>query len=131
MKRLHWLIPNLKDDGEVEDYEGDARSELEEGEIVPESEANIVSSMLVNSMHAPALDIDGIEVRVVPSTTQGNYHLYIDKQMTWEQYKRLLYVLADVGIIERNYLNASVAKGQTFLRKPGVKKGGRSHEAQG
>jgi len=123
LKRLYWLIPNLKGDGKVEDYEGDARRELEEGEIVPEAEANIVSSMLVNSMHAPALDIDKIEVRVVPSTTPGNYHLYIDKQMTWEQYKRLLFVLADVGIIERNYLNASLAKGQTFLRKPGVLKG--------
>ena len=35
---------------------------------------------------------------------------------------RQLRALGDAGILEREYVSASIAKGQSFLRKPGVKK---------
>lgn len=122
-KRTFWLVKNLSQGPEVAADRGyDASADEEDREMVLESEANVVSSWLANGMHAPAIDIDGIEVRVLPSSTPGNYHLYIDKAMTWEVYRRLLYALEAAGIIERGYLLASIAKGQTFLRKPGVTK---------
>lgn len=68
------------------------------------------------TLHAPALDIDGIHCEVVPSSTKGNYHLYIDKPMSWENYKKLLKVLVEVGILEEDYYKASIADGKTFLR---------------
>lgn len=50
-------------------------------------------------LHRPVLDID-LPVKVVPSTTEGHFHLYIDKEMPWSDYVELLEVMAKVGILE-------------------------------
>lgn len=67
-------------------------------------------------LHAPAIDIDGIHCELIPSSTEGNYHLYIDKPMPWTDYVKLLQVLFDVGIIEKGYFHASLEAEQSFLR---------------
>lgn len=92
--------------------------------ITVESKANLVSSLLYpiyKNTHAPALDID-IPSRLVPSSTPGHFHLYLEHQMTWRRYKRLLRALYKAGIIQRGFYKLSVKRGATFLRKPGVKK---------
>ena len=66
--------------------------------------------------HAPALDIDGINVEVAPSSTKGNFHLYIDKPMPWSDYKKLLQVMTEVGIIEPGFYAKALKDGKTFLR---------------
>lgn len=71
--------------------------------------------------HRPFLDID-FPVAVLPSSTEGHHHLYIDKEMSWSQYSKLLKVLAEVGIIEDNYAKASIARGHTAIRLPWIKK---------
>jgi hypothetical protein len=88
-------------------------------------EATLVVSMLEDdpNMHMPALDLDGMEVFVVPSSTPGNYHLYINRPMTWQQYKRLMKVMVDVGLVQRGYYDASVRRGYSALRTPWTKKG--------
>ena len=84
--------------------------------------APLVGSSIVGSdMHAPALDID-VPAYLVPSSTPGHSHLYIDVPMTWEQYVRLMEVLASVGVVETGYVNASVLRGASMLRRPGVTK---------
>lgn len=87
-------------------------------------EANLFSSELADQegMHAPTLDIDGMEVIVIPSTTPGNYHLYIDCPMTWEQYRNLLVAMMDAGILRQGFVGLSLARGASFLRQPGVQK---------
>lgn len=72
-------------------------------------------------LHRPILDVD-FPIAAVPSTTPGHFHLYIDKELTWTQYRELLGVLADIGIIERGYLQASEARQFTSVRMPSVKK---------
>ncbi len=93
-------------------------------EAVTEDRANLVSSHVSSTngleMHAPALDID-LPCTLLESSP-GKHHLYIEKSMSWEHYRMLLCVLAEVGIIERGYANACIAKGATFLRKPGTYK---------
>lgn len=87
--------------------------------------ANIFSSEVIvgkKVMHAPALDIDNIPVFLRESSTPGHYHLIIDKTMTWAQYKRLLKCLASVGIIEKGYCGASIARKYSALRVPWVRK---------
>lgn len=79
------------------------------------NEANLISSVTLTGKHAPALDID-FEARLVPSKTDGHYHLYLDKEMPWWKYRILLKVLAWVGIIEQGYYRASVQRHMTFLR---------------
>lgn len=71
--------------------------------------------------HRPVLDID-IPIAVVPSTTEGHYHLYIDKQMSWAEYERLLDVLVEVGIVEPGFAAASISRGYSAVRLPWVQK---------
>lgn len=85
---------------------------------------NLYSSEVVGTpgMHAPALDIDGVNVELIESSTPGNFHLYIDKMMPWEHYIELLQVLRKVGICQDGFVGLSLARGASFLRQPGVKK---------
>ena len=71
--------------------------------------------------HTPVLDID-VPAMLVPSSTPGNHHLYIDVPMTWSQYKRLLNVMCEVGILEPGYVNASKERGFTAVRLPWIRK---------
>lgn len=78
-------------------------------------EANLVSSQCENGMHAPALDID-LPCRLVPSGTEGHFHFYIDKQMTWEQYCDLMDVLQEVGVLEKQYVKMCKKDKRSYLR---------------
>lgn len=83
--------------------------------------ANLVGSLTTTGLHAPALDID-VPSRLIPSSTEGHWHLYMDVEMPWWRYRLLLFVLYKVGIIERGFYKMSVYRGQSFLRYPGVTK---------
>lgn len=89
-----------------------------------ESEANAVSSRLqgtIGNLHAPVLDID-YGARLIPSSTPGHSHLYLDVTVTWDEYVEVLEALAKCGLIEEGYKNAAIARGATFVRTPGTKK---------
>lgn len=105
---------------------------VEEYSAVPEvvtdlNKANVITSKVdVGSSeaaptHKPVLDID-LPVTLIPSSTPGHFHLFIDKAMTWENYAKLMDVLAEVGILESGYVNASKDRGFTAVRVPWVKK---------
>lgn len=83
---------------------------------------NLISSLCEDGLHRPALDID-IPCRVVPSSTEGHCHIYFDEvALTWEKYVDLLNALAEAGILDRKYVEHSIARGQTLLRPPWVHK---------
>lgn len=86
--------------------------------------ANAVSSAIRNTeglLHKPLLDLD-MAAKLIPSSTEGHFHLYIDKPMTWDNYIKLLDVMAEVGILEQGFVDASKYRKATFLRLPHVKK---------
>ena len=88
----------------------------------PLIESDLVCSRMKDSdMHIPVLDLD-LDAMLIPSSTPGHHHLYIDKPMTWEQYVKLLDVLAEVGILERGYVNVSKKRRMTQVRTPWTKK---------
>ena len=72
-------------------------------------------------MHMPAIDID-FPCRLVESSTPEHFHLYIDHEITQEQYMDILRVLMSAGIVQRGFYRSALRRGQTFLRLPGVKK---------
>ena len=76
---------------------------------------------LPETYHRPVLDID-FDAALIPSTSADHHHLYLDKVLTWTQYVRLLEVLAEVGIIEPGYRDASIAREYTSVRLPWVTK---------
>lgn len=85
-------------------------------------EANAISSEIAGTnMHAPVLDLD-YSAELVPSSTPGHFHLYLNRAVTWPAYKKLLLALAECGLIEDGYVSASIDRQATFVRKPGVTK---------
>lgn len=94
-----------------------------EAEVADLDTANIITSEVHGKpgRHKPVLDID-LPVKLIPSTTEGHFHLMIDKEMDWEDYQRLLWVLADIGIVEEGYASASDERGYTAVRLPWISK---------
>ncbi|AYN58735.1 hypothetical protein PBI_PEAS_48 [Arthrobacter phage Peas] len=72
-------------------------------------------------LHRPIIDLD-FPAALLPSSTPGHHHLYIDKEMPWSTYKALLSALAEAGLIELGYRDASLARNFTSVRMPSVKK---------
>ena len=92
--------------------------------IVPEHEANLITSKvksLYGNRHAPVLDID-VPHKLVPSSTEGHAHLYIDVECDWSDYVAFLRAAVKIGLIEYGYAEASITKGFSAVRKPGVTK---------
>lgn len=122
MKRTYW-----KTDGPLDACSGDpGPAEADRYEVATEAEATLIGSLTNvttkdGPMHLPVIDID-LPCKLIPSSTEGHFHLYIDHPMPWGQYVELLAALAFAGIVEKGYVNASERRGQTFVRKPGVKK---------
>lgn len=84
--------------------------------------ANIVcSDTNVANMHLPVIDFD-FDAQLVPSSTQGHHHLYINKPVTKRQYKRLLKAMVKAGLVEKGYCTSFKHRGYTAVRKPGVHK---------
>jgi hypothetical protein len=91
--------------------------------VTDPEEATLVGSRSIydDSEHEPVLDID-FPAALVPSTTEGHFHLYLNRTMSWDDYQKLLTTLYEVGIIEEGFYKMSLMRGQTFVRMPGVKK---------
>lgn len=119
LERTHWKVDLTSDSIDLKNPNV--------GSLVPpgSDEANCIGSQIVSDglrLHAPALDLD-VPHSYVESSTPGHGHLLIDVPMTWEQYKLLMVVLVEVGIIERGYMLGTLARGGSYLRLPHVKKG--------
>lgn len=71
--------------------------------------------------HAVLLDLD-VPAYLVPSSTPGHSHLYVDVLVPKSELIELLEVLAKTGVIEQGYAEASIKRGRTCLRLPWVKK---------
>lgn len=83
---------------------------------------NMVSSCPVvspgkHNFHQPVIDLD-IPAKLIPSFQNGHSHLYLDVKLTWGDYLKLLKVMAEVGIIEKEYYEVSKSKGYTAVRSP-------------
>lgn len=122
-KRTYWLNNEL----DVEKHRPYHRAEDEILEMVDELDANLVSSLCENGNHAPVIDLD-FPCKLIPSSTPGHFHLYIEQEMSWRNYEQLLKALYNAGIIERGFYNMAVARRMTMVRPPGVYKPGTNPE---
>lgn len=84
---------------------------------INEDGANLISSKTEDGFQAPAIDLD-FPVDLIPSLTEGHFHLYLNKRLTWEQYKKLLNVMIEVGLVQKGWVESGSKWGCTFLRKP-------------
>lgn len=115
MKRLHYKADLTK------------ANVKQDREPCEEDEANLISSESANRVwrdlgfHLPVIDLD-FPAKLVPSTTKGHFHLYLDKLVPWDKYVALLAAMVDAGLVEPGYLDCTIKRGASFVRKPGVKK---------
>lgn len=93
------------------------------------SNANVVTSLHMDEdeidgpQHALVLDID-MPAWLIPSTTPGHYHLYVDVPggIPRAEYDALLDALVNARVIEPGYAGASKARVFTSVRLPWIKK---------
>lgn len=68
-----------------------------------------------NDVHYPVLDFD-FPCYVVESVDPDHGHLYIDKELTWDDYKKLLDVLLEIGLIQEAWHKNAMQDKMTFVR---------------
>jgi len=84
-------------------------------------DANLLSSLCVDGLHRPVIDLD-IPCRYVPSTTPGHGHLYIDQPMSQEQFQGILDAMAVAGVVQEGYRKYSKQRGMALVRPPWIRK---------
>lgn len=125
------LIPfHVKDWGNNDSDDKGSNRPSDREAVADVDEANVITSLHQPSLgqdreprHAVVLDIDH-PAWLIPSTTPGHYHLYIDVPggLSESAYFFLLKVLAANKIIEKGYAAASTERGFTSVRLPWVQK---------
>lgn len=83
--------------------------------------ANLVSSEVRTGVHMPVIDCD-YGIQAVASSSPGHYHLYIDRELTWDQYKALLDGFKKAGLIEEGWYNNALRDKRSYVRLPHIKK---------
>ena len=76
-----------------------------------------------NEIHWPVLDLD-MPCHLIPSTSEGYFHLVIEHPMPWDDYAKLMRALGDAGLLEKYYVNKSIERGYSAIRRPGILKEG-------
>ena len=108
--------------GDLQDeYDGDDEGTVTTTDL---AEATVVSSDMANGggyYHQPVIDFD-IPVRLVPSSTPGHSHLYIDTPTSGVAYFQLLRALVECGYVQPGYADASERRGHSDVRLPWIKK---------
>lgn len=93
-------------------------SSFEEAELM--CSENIGDSRLAGT-HSILLDIDR-DAYLIPSTTEGHYHLVIPAALKWDDYYNFLHAAVKAGIVQQGFANAAYQRKHTALRLPWVKK---------
>ncbi len=93
-----------------------ATQDLDEAQVIT-SRVDVVGE----ATHKLIIDLD-LPAQLIPSSTPGHFHLYVDKEIPDAAWQTLMYALAAAGLIEPGYMRASIARGFTAVRLPWVKK---------
>lgn len=87
------------------------------------SEANCITSRIDDALgyHTVMVDLD-VPARLIPSSTPGHYHLYIDVPVTEAEHSAILRVLSYCRIVQPGYADAFDRRHFATLRFPWVHK---------
>lgn len=97
---------------QVGGYSTNRREEITE---VGREDANLVSSLTDDGLHMPVIDLD-LPAKLVPSRTPGHYHLFLDKEVSWTKYQRLLKAFLAAELIGQDFYDLALKHKQTFAR---------------
>jgi hypothetical protein len=87
------------------------------------ADADMIASRLADDpdRHTIQLDLD-VPAKLVPSSTEGHSHLYIDVNLGTDTYLKLLEALRDAGVVQQGIVSQLKRRGFTSLRLPWIKK---------
>ena len=109
-------IPKFSE--EVEEATKTVKTEVDKEQGI---EPNLFGSKVNNNIHMPMFDID-YSAELIPSSTKGHFHLYLNRPVTWFRYRMVLRAMWKAGLIEKGVYLGALHYKEVYLRKPGVKK---------
>lgn len=59
-----------------------------------------------------------VPVVLVPSKTQGHFHLYINHETTWRKYRNLLMAMYKASLVHGSFCEMCFSARMSFVRKP-------------
>ena len=74
------------------------------------------------SRHGLLIDLD-VAAWLIPSSTAGHGHLYVDLDLDERDLWEFLEAAAKIGLVEDGYVSACRSRGMTSVRAPWVRKG--------
>jgi hypothetical protein len=129
-----------------QDYTPDGQADREDVDELSIAEAASSQLALDTEKHAIMFDIDvpatldgqwfkaqvgddvfvwstqGMPAWLIPSSTEGHSHLYVQCNLPWEVVSRILRQFTEAGVVERGYRQVSEKRGFTALRLPWIRK---------
>lgn len=81
------------------------------------AKANLISSKTTDGRQMPIIDLD-FDFHIVPSSTPGHAHLFIDHPMSKFRWAILMLALWFTGAVEMGYAVWSLRRGGNFVRTP-------------
>lgn len=121
--RVRWDAPDYVED-EAFGEGGDGRkvtTDLTEAEAISSAYPDAIRPE-GDQYHALLLDLD-VPAWLIPSTTEGHGHLYVQLAVLDEELWEFLEAAAKIGLVEEGYVSACKSRGMTSLRAPWVRKG--------
>jgi hypothetical protein len=80
---------------------------------------NLIGSATQQGTHAPVFDLD-FPAYLLPSSSPGKFHLYLEKEISWESYLDILESMVNAGLLEPGWVDSGITNGAMLLRPPGV-----------
>lgn len=111
----------LSPSGEMGELLAEIKNEPAKEDITSVRDANLITSERRPGYHIPVLDLD-LEAKLIPSSTPGHWHLYIDKELKWDAYLKLLEALKETGIIQEGFYAGAKERGYSSVRLPHISK---------
>lgn len=71
--------------------------------------------------HQPVFDLD-FAAELLPSSTPGHFHLYLNREISWRKYKKVLKAMMKAGLIEPGWYKMTVERHAGHLRAPALVK---------
>jgi hypothetical protein len=121
LPKFAWINRFRKIDPLLTQYDQEGKKVKQSDEEVGFYDANVVSSEQFKDVHIPLIDID-MEAALIPSSTPGHSHLYINKPMNIQTLVKLLEAMQEAGIVQKGFVDGTRERGYACLRLPHVKK---------
>ena len=81
---------------------------------------DLLGSLTKSGLHAPCIDLD-FPVQLRPSSAPGHFHLFLQTEIPWEDYLKLLTVMEEIGLVQKGVLEVAKQRKQTVVFEPGKK----------